>query len=261
MIKTFNRIVCAMAVMASYGWASIDVREAFTATDGNTYYLRAATSDDIDNHAEKFGFSESTIAERKSRIENGYFGVFLIETEAGDYVNKLFTGRMPLGVQPWPSEDQATTDRLSIVIDFYGALLEQCDLPINHVNVVRDASPETPVMLINNSVHAATAVIPAEPFNTTALLDALVMLANRLNYQVAPDANISTAGVPTLIISTSKETPILSENSRSKIFHMPYFPGADGMRYTTVTRFDGFLVDVLPETLSAKLGTYTSHFN
>ncbi len=234
------------------------VREEFTGTDGVKHHLRAATAADIDNVV--VGISQANRPDRKSRVENGFFGVFIIEATDGSLVRSLFTGRMPIAVQPWPC-DEASPDhkRLSIIVNFYDWLLGLQGVLPAHANVVRNTALDVPVMLINNDIHAATVVIPAvEPFNTVAVQDAVARLSTRLGYRVAPDADITPAGIPSFIISATTHQPVLPEGTNSKIFQLPYYPSVDGMRSTTVTRMDGGAIPALPEAITALLAAYSA---
>lgn len=231
----------------------------FLGTDGNKYSLRAATIEDIDDA--RLGLGDVVKADRKDRIAKGYFGVFVIENEAGQYAGKLFTGRMPLGVQPWPCEkDSADEKRLGIILGFYDWLLSLHKIDSDHTNVVRSSAPDLRVELVNNKVHAATAVLSTDaPFNTVAIQDALAVLTGKLGFGVAPDADITPAGKPLLIISIGASAPpVLSKGSPSRVFAMPYYEGKEGMRFTTVTSMEGLPIPELPGGIAADLEGYLS---
>jgi hypothetical protein len=173
----------------------------------------------------------------------------------------MFTGRMPIGVQPWPTTDTEATERLGLIVDFYDWLLGIKGIELAHTDVVRETAPDVHVMLINNAVHAATAVIPGGQFNTTAIQDALASLAGKIEYRVAPDTNITEAGIPELIISTSLYKPVSDPNSFSKVYELPFYPGAEGKRYTIVTCMDGTAIpEELPKILQDKLDAYWDRF-
>lgn len=222
--------------------SSSDERIEFLGTDDVKYFLRPATADDIDRA--EVGIGDGIKADRKERVARGHFGVFIIETEDRKYAGKLLTGRMPLGVQPWPCvKDSPDYHRLSIISNFYEwLLLSMYGVHANHSYVARSTSPDMPVMLINNEMHAATIVAPVAPFNTVAVQDALVVLDEKLNYSVPADTNITPAGRPLLVISISKTAPKLVDGSPSRVFRLPYYKAdaegytdVKGMFYTTVT--------------------------
>lgn len=233
-------------------------RVPFTGTDGATYFLRAANLADIDDP--RVGLGGAVKPDRRERVNNGYFGVFIIENEAGDFVNKVFTGRMPLGVQPWPCDDDPIAkERLGIVIEFYEWLLSLHSITPHHVNVVRGNDTNTHVELVNNAIHAATVVISREaPFNTIAVQDAVAELAQKLGYKVAPDADVTPAGMPSLIVSIRDADYGRPPVSRTRVFRdMPYYKDRDGLHCVAVTSMNPrVVIPALPVPLAAKLGVY-----
>jgi hypothetical protein len=232
--------------------ANINV-ECFIGADGKVYFLRPASSDDIDNPSLKV--SEGIKKDRKWRAQNNYFGVFVIEDENHLAIRTLMTGRMPLAVQPWESNTTTEGDpRLEVIAQCYEWILD-CHSLAHTRNIVQRGNDDHKVLLVCNNNHAATAVVPEdEPFNTTAVVDALARLASRIGHKVAPDSTISLAGKPCVIISIGKKKPKLCNASQSQIYELPYYEGKEGMRYTTVTSMtDCQLLPELPKEISGLL--------
>jgi hypothetical protein len=263
-----KKLVFIFTLLTSHLWADgitdrHTVRQEFIATDGDTYYLRAASSDDIDNPL--LDINERFKEGRKSRAVNGYYGLFIIEKENGNLVDELCTDRMPLWVQPYQLDHNPKDDRLEIIIKFYDWLLNLHGIEPAHSDAVRNENipgKETPIVLINNTVHAATVAIPENGLSCiVAIQNALAKLAQRINLQVAPDADITPAGTPTFIISTSKVAPTVVTESNTRIFVLPYCSGASGFRYTIVTSMADINIPELPVELTQQIDTYTSRLN
>jgi hypothetical protein len=255
-MKKFLMLIAAVLGLQVFAATAAADREPFTGTDGTTYYLRAATIQDIDNLA--LGLSEPTKIDRRLRVTNGHFGVFIVENEDATYVDRLFTGRMPLGFQPANctagSEDEM---RKNIIQSLYVWLLNIYSIEPKISLATRSTVPDMLVELINNDVHAATAIISENaPFNTVAVQDALARFSHRLNFKVAPDSTITPEGNPLLIISISENAPVLPAGSQSKIFSMPYYAGTKGMRRTVVTSIDGSIIPELPVEITNMLDAY-----
>jgi hypothetical protein len=271
-MKRFLLIIAVLCFQVCAADAGGEMKEkeresavGFVAVDGKKYSLRAATIEDIDDA--RLGIGEATRPDRKDRVAKGYFGVFVIENEAGEYAGKLFTGRMPIGVQPWPCEKGSVDEiRLGIIIKFYDWLLSIHTIDPNHTPAVRNTKPDIPIMLINNEVHAATAVLPTNaPFNTVAIQDALAILTAKLGFCVPPDADITPAGRPTLIISIGKTAPTTVDGSPSRVFRMPYYHAEDkdyadvkGMLHATVTSLLGLPIPKLPADIAGPLAAYVA---
>lgn len=268
MADNLKKLVFIFTLLTPHLWAAGITdrhtdRQEFIATDGDTYYLRAASSDDIDNPV--LNINEKFKKGRKSRAVNGYYGLFIIEKENGDFVDELFTGRRPLWVQPYQLDHNPKDDRLEIIIKFYDWLLSLHGIEPAHFDAVRNENipgKETPIVFINNKVHAATVVIPENGLSCiVAIQNALAKLAQRINLQVAPDANITPAGTPTFIISTSKVKPTVTSGSSTRIFELPYYPGTSGFRYTIVTSMADINIPELPVDLTQRIDTYKKSFN
>ncbi|MES2607886.1 MAG: hypothetical protein V4544_04060 [Pseudomonadota bacterium] len=215
----------------------------------------------------------------KPRLENQHYGLLIVEDENGQYRGKMTAGRISLAVigrSPETIIDR--TDRFSIVGDFYDWLLKLHDITPEHENVNFGSNPGT---LIHRDIHAATVYIPptsdnplAAQFNTTAMLDAFVKLAQHNTYKVTPDASMAKDGspitikaaFPSFIISESRPSTTKTEDTLSNVFRLPYYDAlatdqgdTQGMRYMTVTSMNDIAIPNLPEELSARLDIYKAN--
>lgn len=287
MIRTFKKLLCAVAVMASHGWAADVVREGFTGNDGITYYLRHATAEDfetsipsLDERPElKLILTEATKNRLKPRVESNHYGLLIIEDESGQYRGKMTAGRILLAVNGRsPATITDRTDRFSIVEDFYDWLLELHGITPEHENVNFGSNPGT---LIHRDIHAATVYIPltsdnplAAQFNTTTMLDAFANLTQRNTHKITPDTSMTIDGTtitieaafPSLIISESRPATTKVEDRLSNVFRLPYYDASaadqgetQGMRYMTVTPVTGIAIPDFSEELSIRLAAYKAN--
>lgn len=283
--KIFSVLVCVGALVASDAMP----RQQFTAADGAQLFIRQATVADFYNgnigfnatDAEKAKGVESidgkivlgskdTFDNRKQRVADNIVGVCLIERalDGGlfEIVDRIFAGRMPLGVQPAKmnedgnieffredgSPDTITAARLAPIVRMYLELGKACSVePVFHGNGTK---------VVLSGMHALTVVLGGQ-YGTISAQEAICKLVAVANTKVASDPGVSDVAVPVCCVSITKEA--VADSSASFVIPaLGYYAdkrNADtcalesGLHNAVITPIIPFGVAVFKKSLSAGL--------
>jgi len=165
------------------------------------------------------------------------------------------SGRMPLGMQPYFCENvessseahnalrgtieigELTNERLDIIRDAYVSLLKEIAETPNYKGVVRSTVPQMPIMLVTDTVHAATIMFNTnyQDLNPVEIQDQIAGAIIRDRIGVSPDTNITAEGYPVFLISQLAHGQNIIGSRSTYVIDLPYNPGREGITPTLIT--------------------------
>ncbi|MCE2715690.1 MAG: hypothetical protein ACK4V2_01140 [Pseudomonadota bacterium] len=172
-----------------------------------------------------------------------------------ELVTSARSGRMPLGMQPYFCEnvessseehnalrgtieiDELTNERLDIIRDTYASLLTEIAETPNYKGVVRSTVPQMPIMLVTDTVHAATIMFSSNysDLNPVEIQDQIAAAIIRDRVGVSSDANITAEGYPIFLISQLACGQNVVGSRSTYVIDLPYNAGREGITPTLIT--------------------------